>query len=109
MVIADPGSASQRKIKILCDDEPVVPEPVPGAPPFTPVEFVPAGTVLDGEVVVMVGSRVDFPALQRRLTSHRVADPAYLVVLADAGGRGTCAGFPTGNAVTSWGPDLPAL
>ena len=40
VVIADPGSASQRKIKILCDDEPVVPEPAPGAPPFTPVEFV---------------------------------------------------------------------
>jgi hypothetical protein len=40
VVIADPGSASQRKIKILCDDEPVVPEPAPGMPPFVPVEFV---------------------------------------------------------------------
>jgi hypothetical protein len=40
VVIADPGSASQRKVKILCDDEPVVPEPAPGTPPFVPVEFV---------------------------------------------------------------------
>ena len=40
VVIADPASASQRKIKILCDDEPVVPEPAPGMPPFVPVEFI---------------------------------------------------------------------
>jgi hypothetical protein len=40
VVIADPGSASQRKIKILCDDEPVVPAPAAGMPPFVPVEFV---------------------------------------------------------------------
>jgi hypothetical protein len=39
LVVADPASASQRKIKILCDDEPVIPEPS-GGMPFVPVEFV---------------------------------------------------------------------
>lgn len=39
LVVADPASQSQRKIKILCDDEPVVPEPS-GELPFVPVEFV---------------------------------------------------------------------
>ena len=39
VVVADPASASQRKIKILCDDEPVIPEPSTGLP-FVPVEFV---------------------------------------------------------------------
>lgn len=40
VVIADPESVSQRKIKILCDDEPVLPEPPAGGPPFVPVEFL---------------------------------------------------------------------
>ena len=39
LIVADPASQSQRKIKILCDDEPVVPEPA-GELPFVPVEFV---------------------------------------------------------------------
>lgn len=39
LVVADPQSQTQRKIKILCDDEPVVPEPSQGLP-FVPVEFV---------------------------------------------------------------------
>lgn len=39
LVVADPASASQRKIKILCDDEPVIPEPS-GGMPFVPVEFL---------------------------------------------------------------------
>jgi ATP-dependent DNA ligase len=40
---------------------------------------VPAGTVLDGELVVMTGGQLDFLALQRRLTSRRVEAPATLV------------------------------
>jgi hypothetical protein len=39
LVVANPGSATQRKIKLLCDDEPVIPE-ASGAMPFVPVEFV---------------------------------------------------------------------
>lgn len=39
VVVADPGAAIQRKIKILCDDEPVLPEPPEGMP-FVAVEFV---------------------------------------------------------------------
>jgi hypothetical protein len=39
VVVADPASQTQRKIKILCDDEPVVPEPSAELP-FVPVEFV---------------------------------------------------------------------
>ena len=38
-VVADPGAAVQRRIKILCDDEPVLPEPTAGMP-FVAVEFV---------------------------------------------------------------------
>lgn len=37
------------------------------------------GTVLDGELVVMAGGRVDFAALQRRLASRRIEAPATLV------------------------------
>jgi ATP-dependent DNA ligase len=42
---------------------------------------LPAGTVLDGELVVMNGGRVDFPALQRRLATRRPEPdaPAALV------------------------------
>jgi hypothetical protein len=39
LVVADPASQTQRKIKILCDDEPVIPEPSTELP-FVPVEFV---------------------------------------------------------------------
>lgn len=39
LVVADPGAAVQRKVKILCDDEPALPEPSPGMP-FVAVEFV---------------------------------------------------------------------
>jgi hypothetical protein len=39
LVVADPASQTQRKVKILCDDEPVVPEPS-GELPFVAVEFV---------------------------------------------------------------------
>lgn len=39
LVVADPGSATQRKIKLLCDDEPVIP-PAPSGMPFVPVEFL---------------------------------------------------------------------
>ena len=39
LVVADPASQTQRKVKILCDDEPVVSEPS-GELPFVPVEFV---------------------------------------------------------------------
>ena len=38
-VVADPGAAVQRRIKILCDDEPVLPDPTAGMP-FVAVEFV---------------------------------------------------------------------
>jgi ATP-dependent DNA ligase len=53
-------------------------------------ERLPAGTVVDGELVVMSEHRLDFSALQRRLTSRRVQPdaPATLVVfdlLAHAG------------------------
>ena len=43
---------------------------------------LPVGTVVDGEVVVMAERRVDFRALQRRLTSRRVerGAPATFVV-----------------------------
>lgn len=39
VVVADPESQTQRKIKILCDDEPVIPEPAAELP-FVPVAFV---------------------------------------------------------------------
>lgn len=39
VVVADPTSQTQRKVKILCDDEPVIPEPADGLP-FVPIEFV---------------------------------------------------------------------
>lgn len=39
LVVADPVSQTQRKIKILCEDEPVIPEPAVDLP-FVPVEFV---------------------------------------------------------------------
>jgi hypothetical protein len=39
LVVADPGAAVQRKVKILCDDEPALPEPPTGMP-FVAVEFV---------------------------------------------------------------------
>jgi hypothetical protein len=39
VVVADPEAAVQRKVKILCDDEPVLPAP-PHGMPFLPVEFV---------------------------------------------------------------------
>lgn len=39
LVVADPVSQTQRKVKILCDDEPVISEPSPDLP-FVPVEFV---------------------------------------------------------------------
>jgi len=44
-------------------------------------EGLPTGTVIDGELVVMSGPRLDFLGLQRRLTSRRVesAAPATLV------------------------------
>lgn len=38
LVVADPASQTQRKVKILCDDEPVIAEPT-GELPFVPVEF----------------------------------------------------------------------
>lgn len=38
-IVADPGAAVQRRVKILCDDEPVLPEPAAGMP-FVAVEFV---------------------------------------------------------------------
>jgi len=41
---------------------------------------LPPGTVVDGELVLMTGSRIDFQALQRRLASRRVEAPATLVV-----------------------------
>jgi ATP-dependent DNA ligase len=44
------------------------------------VSALPPGTVVDGELVVMVDGRVDFSALQRRATSHRVEAPAMLAV-----------------------------
>lgn len=37
------------------------------------------GTVLDGELVVMNGDRIDFAALQRRATSSRIDAPATFV------------------------------
>jgi ATP-dependent DNA ligase len=42
-------------------------------------ERLPPGTAVDGELVVMTGSRIDFQALQRRLASRRVELPATLV------------------------------
>jgi len=39
LVVADPVSQTQRKIKILCDDEPVIPQAAADLP-FVPVEFV---------------------------------------------------------------------
>jgi hypothetical protein len=39
LVVVDPTAVSQRKVKLLCDDEPVIPEPG-GGMPFVPVEFV---------------------------------------------------------------------
>jgi hypothetical protein len=39
VVVADPASQTQRKVKILCDDEPVVQEPSADLP-FVAVEFV---------------------------------------------------------------------
>ncbi len=39
VVVADPASQTQRKVQILCDDEPVLPEPSPGFP-FVGMEFV---------------------------------------------------------------------
>jgi hypothetical protein len=39
MIVADPTSRTQRRVKILCDDEPVIPEPT-GEWPFVGVEFV---------------------------------------------------------------------
>jgi hypothetical protein len=39
MIVADPSSRTQRRVKILCDDEPVIPEPA-GEWPFIAVEFV---------------------------------------------------------------------
>lgn len=38
VIVADPASQSQRKVKILCDDEPAIPDPS-GDLPFVPVEF----------------------------------------------------------------------
>lgn len=49
---------------------------------------VPAGTVLDGELLVLTGARGDFAALQRRLASGHANEPAWLVafdLLADRG------------------------
>jgi ATP-dependent DNA ligase len=43
-------------------------------------ERLPPGTVVDGELVLMTGARIDFQALQRRLASRRVDTPATLVV-----------------------------
>lgn len=51
-------------------------------------ELVPAGTVLDGELVVLVDGRMDFVALQRRMVSSFDVRPAQLVafdVLEDRG------------------------
>jgi ATP-dependent DNA ligase len=42
--------------------------------------------VVDGELVVMTGARIDFQALQRRLASRRVETPATLVVFDSAEG-----------------------
>ena len=39
LIVADPASQTQRRVKILCNDEPVVPEPT-GEVPFVAVEFV---------------------------------------------------------------------
>jgi len=39
MIVADPTSRTQRRVKILCDDEPVIPEPTEEWP-FVGVEFI---------------------------------------------------------------------
>jgi len=44
------------------------------------VSVLPAGTVVDGELVVMVDGRADFAALQRRATTRRVEALAMLAV-----------------------------
>jgi ATP-dependent DNA ligase len=41
---------------------------------------LPVGTVVDGELVVMIDGRVDFTALQRRATTRWVEAPAMLAV-----------------------------
>jgi len=44
------------------------------------VSALPAGTVVDGELVVMIAGRADFAALQRRATTRVVEAPGMLVV-----------------------------
>jgi ATP-dependent DNA ligase len=51
-------------------------------------DHVPEGTVLDGELVVVAGGKLDFAALQQRMASNSAKLPACLVVfdmLADRG------------------------
>jgi ATP-dependent DNA ligase len=44
------------------------------------VSAFPSGTVVDGELVVMINGRADFATLQRRATTRRVEAPAMLAV-----------------------------
>jgi DNA ligase-1 len=60
-----------RQFRPLTDAFPDVAEAISVCPP---------GTVVDGELVVMVDGRADFAALQRRASTRRVEAAAMLAV-----------------------------
>jgi ATP-dependent DNA ligase len=73
---------------------------------------VPAGTVLDGELVVIRDGGFDFTALQRRIhpsSTHAagraaLAPASFIVFDLLAVGGGACAACPTAPAASSYSP-----